>query len=78
MMIEQMKSKFIDSCVFCQIAAGLKPAEILYQNALFLIFLDQYRQPSRGGHILIIPRQHYPDLLKLLTSFMAPLMQLTK
>jgi histidine triad (HIT) family protein len=47
-------------CVFCAIAAGASPASIVTADELTLAFLDvrQYR----AGHVLVIPRQHLPDV----------------
>ncbi len=47
-------------CVFCQIAAGDHPAEILYQDDLVVAFMDI--NPQAPWHILIIPREHMDSL----------------
>ena len=49
-----------DRCVFCAIVAGEAPASIVAADALTLAFLDlrQYH----AGHVLVIPRQHVPDV----------------
>jgi histidine triad (HIT) family protein len=50
-------------CVFCSIAAGETPAEVVLADDLFLAFLDL--RPVQKGHVLLIPRQHVatlPDL----------------
>lgn len=46
-------------CVFCQIAAGLGPATIVYEwpCALAIVPLD----PVVDGHLLVIPRRHVDD-----------------
>jgi len=58
-------------CVFCEIAAGTIPAEIVWRGHGALAFLDH--RPLFPGHILLIPDAHYqtlPDLPpELLTSF---------
>lgn len=45
------------SCIFCQIAAGEVPAEIVFENAQFVAFLDIH--PIVVGHTLVIPKKHY-------------------
>jgi len=50
-------------CIFCRIAAGKLPAEIVYDSAGALAFLD--RTPATRGHTLIVPRVHAPTLLDL-------------
>jgi histidine triad (HIT) family protein len=43
-------------CAFCEIVAGRRPAEKVYEDDLFLAFLDI--RPRSPGHTLIIPKQH--------------------
>ena len=45
-----------DACIFCQIAAGELPAEIVYETDDVLAFRDL--NPVAPTHVLIIPRQH--------------------
>ncbi|MFH0711194.1 MAG: HIT family protein [Candidatus Aenigmatarchaeota archaeon] len=47
-------------CIFCQIALGKIPAKVVYQDGEVLAFLDI--NPSNKGHVLVIPKKHYPDL----------------
>lgn len=51
------------NCIFCQIIAGQAPASIIYQDERCLAFMDI--QPVNPGHLLVIPRQHAPDLASL-------------
>ncbi len=51
-------------CIFCEILAGQKPGDILYENEQLFILWD-LRQPRMGGHILVIPRQHIENLISL-------------
>lgn len=48
------------SCVFCAIAAGQMPANVVYQDEQFLVLLDIF--PLRPAHVLIITREHAPFL----------------
>ncbi|MGQ9567846.1 MAG: HIT family protein [Anaerolineae bacterium] len=50
-------------CIFCAIAAGRAPAEILFEDAETVAFLDI--NPAAPGHTLIIPRRHYRNLFDL-------------
>lgn len=43
-------------CIFCEIAAGTKPATILYQDELVTVF--ETNAPRTPVHILIIPNGH--------------------
>ena len=46
------------TCLFCSIARGQIPAHIVHEDDHTLAFLDIH--PVRPGHVLIIPKQHYP------------------
>ena len=50
-------------CVFCQIAAGKIPGDILYQDKEVVAFRDI--SPQAPTHLLIIPRKHIPSLAHL-------------
>jgi len=47
-----------DTCLFCRIAQRQIPAHIVHEDDEILAFLDI--QPVRPGHVLVIPKQHYP------------------
>ena len=50
-------------CVFCQIARGEKPAEILYQDQSIIVFKDIH--PHAPIHLLIAPKRHIRSLNEL-------------
>ena len=50
-------------CIFCAIAAGEGPAEILASDEHTVAFMDI--NPATPGHALVIPRQHSRDLLEI-------------
>jgi len=47
----------MNTCIFCKIVTKEIPAEVVYENADFLAFLDI--RPLSPGHTLVIPKQHY-------------------
>jgi len=51
------------NCIFCKIAAGEIPGEILYQDEEVIAFRDI--EPLAPIHLLIIPRRHIPSLTHL-------------
>ncbi len=51
----------MSDCLFCQIASGQIPAEIVYQDDELVAFHDV--NPQAPTHILVIPREHIPTLL---------------
>ncbi len=50
----------MDSCIFCNIAAGLSPARILYQDSQVVAFHNI--RPLAPVHLLVAPRQHIESL----------------
>jgi histidine triad (HIT) family protein len=52
-----------DRCVFCEIAQGLSPAEIVWEDDLTLAVID-LRQ-FHPGHTLVMPRKHLHDVREL-------------
>ena len=47
-------------CIFCKIAKGELPADIVYQDEHIVSFRDLH--PQAPAHVLIIPRKHIPSL----------------
>ena len=47
-------------CVFCKIAAGEIPSDILYRDEEVIAFPDI--NPLTPTHLLIVPRKHIPSL----------------
>jgi histidine triad (HIT) family protein len=50
-------------CIFCKIVAGEIPAEKVYEDADTLAFLDI--TPVNPGHVLVIPKKHYKNILDI-------------
>lgn len=57
-------------CLFCKIAHKEIPAEIIYEDAETLAFLDIH--PRSAGHAVIIPKMHAENLLDLPDQNIAP------
>ncbi len=50
----------MEDCIFCQIAAGTLPTELIYQDQHVVGFHDL--SPQAPTHCLIIPRKHIATL----------------
>jgi len=50
----------MNDCIFCKIAAGEIPAQVVAQDDEFIAFADL--QPLAPVHLLVIPRRHLPSL----------------
>ncbi len=53
----------MEKCVFCDIAAGKIPSDIIYQDEDFLAFRDIH--PLAPVHIVIIPKAHISSLAEV-------------
>ena len=58
-------------CLFCAIASGDHPAEIVLADDVVVAFLDS--RPVFKGHVLVIPRDHYETLPDLPAELVGPL-----
>jgi histidine triad (HIT) family protein len=52
-----------DGCIFCAIASGDGPAEIIGSDEHTVAFMDI--NPATRGHSLVIPRTHSADLMEI-------------
>ena len=52
-----------DTCIFCKIAAGEIPSATLYEDEEFRVFLDV--APASKGHMLVVPKTHYADIMEM-------------
>jgi histidine triad (HIT) family protein len=50
----------MDDCIFCRIAGGDIPSDIVLEDADFIAFRDI--QPKAPQHILVVPREHVASL----------------
>ena len=50
-------------CTFCEIAAHRTPAEVIFEDATSIAFLDH--RPLFHGHVLLSPREHCETLVDL-------------
>ena len=50
----------MENCIFCDIAAGLVPSRIVYEDDYSLVFLDTAGDVD--GHMLAIPKKHAENL----------------
>jgi len=50
-------------CIFCAIAKGEAPAEVIYEDQATMAFLDI--NPATPGHTLVIPKVHVRNIYDL-------------
>ncbi|MDA0987354.1 MAG: HIT family protein [Bacteroidetes bacterium] len=59
------------NCIFCKIRDGEIPSKILYENEVAFAILDI--NPMNFGHVLVISKNHYKDILEIPKSEAADL-----
>ena len=52
-----------DNCIFCKLANGDIPTTTIFEDETFRVIPDA--GPASFGHLLIIPKEHYRDLIEL-------------
>ncbi len=53
----------MSDCLFCKIAAGEIPADVVFEDEQLVVFRDIY--PKADVHLLLIPREHIASLNEL-------------
>ena len=53
----------MSDCLFCKIAQGTIPAEMVYEDDQVMVFKDIY--PKADVHLLVVPRLHIASLNEL-------------
>lgn len=48
-------------CIFCKIVAGVARAQRVHEDELTVSFMDLF--PASRGHLLIVPKRHFSDIL---------------
>ncbi len=65
-----------EDCIFCKIARHEVPASIIYESESIIAFLDI--NPVNPGHALVLPKQHFSNLLDMPESLASELMAVMK
>lgn len=64
----------MENCVFCKIAAGDLPADVVYKDDKVIAFLDI--APVNKGHTLVIPRSHFFGITATPREYQARMMEI--
>jgi histidine triad (HIT) family protein len=60
----------VESCLFCKIVSRELEAKIIFEDEISMAFLDV--RPLFPGHVLLIPKAHYPTLADLPAALIGP------
>lgn len=63
-------------CVFCKIIKGDIPSYTIYEDEIIKVILDI--NPVSNGHMLIIPKTHYVNLMDIDDSVLSHIMNTSK
>jgi histidine triad (HIT) family protein len=59
-----------EPCLFCKIVSRELEAKIIFEDEISIAFLDV--RPLFPGHVLLIPKAHYPTLSDLPAALVGP------
>lgn len=65
-----------DDCIFCKLANGDIPTNSIYEDKDFKVILDA--APATRGHCLILPKEHFSDLLEADEAVLAKALPLAR
>ena len=65
-----------DDCIFCKLANGDIPTTSIYEDDDFKVILDA--APATKGHALILPKNHFANLLEADDDVLAKALPLAK
>ena len=56
----------VQDCLFCNISAGVIPADVVLESDLAIAFRDI--DPKAPTHVLVIPKKHFADVTDLMSN----------
>lgn len=65
-----------ENCIFCKIINGKLPSSKVYEDNKFIAILDI--APINKGHLLVLPKDHTPDIFDIESSVLSELIVLVK
>ncbi|MCC8028826.1 MAG: HIT family protein [Lachnospiraceae bacterium] len=65
-----------DNCIFCKLACGDIPANVIYEDKLFTVIPDA--SPATRGHALILPKTHAANIYELPDEYASGVFVLAK
>ncbi|MCD8156379.1 MAG: HIT family protein [Clostridiales bacterium] len=65
-----------DNCIFCKLACGDIPTNVIYEDEMFTVILDA--SPATRGHALILPKYHAANIYDLPDEYASKVFVLAK
>ena len=63
-----------DDCIFCKLANGDIPTNIIYEDDEFKVFMDV--APATKGHALVLPKDHYANIYEIDSEILGKAIQI--
>lgn len=64
------------NCIFCDIVNGKSPCRKIYEDEVVIAIMDN--EPFCDGHVLIIPKKHYTDMMELPANVLTHINEVAK
>ena len=62
-MVDEREVTAVPDCLFCKVVRGEVPAQVVHETERTVAFRDI--APAAPTHVLVVPREHHPDLATL-------------
>ena len=69
MNIENMEMNKMNDCIFCKIIKGELPSKTVYEDNIIKVIMNI--NPITDGHLLILPKKHYENILDIQEEIIA-------
>lgn len=66
----------MDNCIFCKIINNVIPSHKVFEDDDVVAILDAF--PTATGHVLILPKKHYKNILECDENTLSKMMSLVK
>ena len=66
----------MEECIFCKIIKREIPSKTVYEDEIVKVFLDI--NPNTNGDLLIIPKNHYENIIDIDEKILAHIISITK
>ncbi len=66
----------MNDCIFCKIIKGEIPSNTIYEDDTIKVMMDI--NPKTNGHLLVLPKEHYENLLDIDDNVLSKIITYTR